>query len=114
MMNSLKKTHITSQCKIDVDEEIVDVVQFILDNYMYKILPFASCQNQNDEAYISVTVSNPDHIDKLMEDFKLYKDEIHISYFPKTSNYFRTFYLQWNSTLNAQLSRLCREINKFR
>jgi hypothetical protein len=60
-------THETTNVKIPVDKTIAPIVQYIIDNYMYNLIPFASCEGDNNsQAYISLIVRDMPSLESLL------------------------------------------------
>jgi hypothetical protein len=86
--------HKEGQCIIKVDEKIVPIVQYILDNYPYSVVPFSCCEGDKDTmAQISVIVRDMQEFNKLLTDIFLGTDDVEIRY--KIWNNVGTYLLEW-------------------
>lgn len=89
-MKQTRKYHKTVKCFINVDIKIAPIIQYIFDKYKYSIIPFSSCENNNDKSFISVIVRD-------MKDFNIFIEETNISAFAEIQYlYCNEFIIRWD------------------
>jgi hypothetical protein len=87
--------HKTVDCCISVDEGIAPIVQFILYNYMYSMVPYGSCEDNKGKAQISLMFRFKSEVECLVKDLSLKDDPIIVEY---NNDYLCT--ISWDSILN--------------
>jgi hypothetical protein len=109
-MNKLmsnNNSHPLEKCTILVDEEIKNIVQFILDNYTFGIIPFSSCQNRDNRSFIAIIVRDINDLNKLLE--RIFYDRISngtldfICEYNFYKNLGNSYELSWNSKCNKMI-----------
>ena len=92
-----KMNHKTTKCTIEVDITIAPIVQFILDNFKYQLMPLASCggNDENDTSYLMLYVRDLRQFDKFLASIQSHLDDVTITY-----DQDRLFNITWPSRIN--------------
>ena len=92
-----KMNHKTTKCTIEVDITIAPIVQFILDNFKYQLMPLASCggNDENDTSYLTLYIRDLKELDKFLASIQSHLDDVIITYEQD-----RLFRISWPSRIN--------------
>jgi len=102
----MEKDHQTKKCSIQVDKDIAPIVQYILDNYMFELIPVSSCQENKVEgrAYILLLVRRLTSLDKLIVEIGL-KGMLKVEYTAPNVLLLPTFTLSWPVRLTETICK---------
>jgi len=92
-------------CTFMVDEGVANIVQYLLDEYTYSLLPFTSCENMLGEAFVGFVVRCGKDLRKLAGELPTYAKIKRQRNYPSHGIELNGYYLTWPATMNPEMNR---------